>query len=86
MPKKSVSVEQGQLLRAAESDQCLLEVKAKPIPETLTQRQRDVLELTRLLPVSWYSACVYGKDADDRIGDDRTRSWKTHQVIALKCR
>ena len=32
----------------------------------LKQRQRDVLELTRLLPVSWCSACVYGEDADDR--------------------
>ena len=36
MPKESVSVEQGQLLRAAEPDQCLLEVKAKPIHETHT--------------------------------------------------
>ena len=66
MPKESVSVEQGHLLRAAEPDQCELGVKAKPIPEMLTQRQREVLELTRLLSVSWYSAWVYGKDADDR--------------------
>ena len=66
MPKESVSIEQGQILRAAEPDRYVLGVKTKPIPEMPTQRQRDVLELTRLLPVSWYSACVYEKDADDR--------------------
>ena len=32
-----------------------------PIPEMPTQRRRDVLEFTRWLPVSWYSACVCGK-------------------------
>ena len=35
--KESVSVEQGQPLRAAEPDQCVSKVKAKPIPETPTQ-------------------------------------------------
>ena len=56
MPKESVSVEQGQLLRAAEPDQCVLGVKTKPFPEMLTLRQRDVLELTRLLPMKKSSA------------------------------
>ena len=62
--KGSVSIEQGQPLRAAEPDQCALEVRAKPIPETLTQRQRDIHELTHLPPVSWCPACVYRKAAD----------------------
>ena len=84
MPKESVFVEQGHPLRAAEPDQCVLEGKAKPILETLTQRQRDVLEVTRLLSVSWYSACVYEKDADDRHRRRQDSSWKTHQVITLK--
>ena len=35
--KESVSVEQGQQLQAAEPDQCVSKVKAKPITETLTQ-------------------------------------------------
>ena len=48
---ESVSVEQGQLLRAAEPDQCVLKVK--------TQRQRDTVEFTHSL------RAVYGKDADD---------------------
>ena len=63
--KESVSVEQGQLLRAAKPDQCVLKVKAKPIPEMPTQRQRGILELTHLLPGSWYRACGYGWVADD---------------------
>ena len=37
----AVHIEQGQLLRAAESDQCLLKVK--------TQRQRDTVEFTHSL-------------------------------------
>ena len=63
--KESVSIEQGQPLRAAEPDQCALKVRAKPIPETPTQRQRDIHELKHLPPVSWCPACVYGKAADD---------------------
>ena len=63
--KKSVSVEQGQPLRAAQPDQCVLKVKAKPILEMPTQRQRGILEVTHLLPGSWYTACVYGEAADD---------------------
>ena len=62
--KESVSIEQGQPLRAAEPDQCALKVRAKPIPETPTQRQRDIHELTHLPPVSWCPACVYRKAAD----------------------
>ena len=49
--KESVSVEQGQLLRAAEPDQCGLKVK--------TQRQRDTVEFTHKL------LGVNGKAADD---------------------
>ena len=60
--KESVSVEQGQPLRAAELNQCVSKVKAKPILETPTQRQRDIFELTL---VSWYSVCVHGRAADD---------------------
>ena len=63
--KESVSVEQGQLLRAAEPDQCVLKVKAKPIPETPTQRQRNIHELTHPPPVPWCPACVSGKPTDD---------------------
>ena len=66
MLKESVSVEQGQLLRAVKPDQCVLELNAKSVPETPTQRQRDVLELTHLQLISWFSAYVYGKDVDDR--------------------
>ena len=49
--KESVSVEQGQLLRTAEPDQCVLKVK--------TQRQRDTVEFTHSL------LGVNGKAADD---------------------
>ena len=49
--KESVSVEQGQLLRAAEPDRCVLKVK--------TQRQRDTVEFTHSL------LGVNGKIADD---------------------
>ena len=49
--KESVSAEQGQLLRAAEPDQCVLKVK--------TQRQRDTVEFTHSL------LGVNGKAADD---------------------
>ena len=56
-PKESVSVEQGQPLRAAEPDPCVSKVKAKPIPETPTQHT--------LTAGFWCPVCVYGKDADD---------------------
>ena len=49
--KESVSVEQGQLLRAAEPDQSVLKVK--------TQRQRDTVEFTHSL------LGVNGEGADD---------------------
>ena len=49
--KESVSAEQGQLLRAAEPDQCVLKVK--------TQRQRDTVEFTHSL------LGVNGKAAED---------------------
>ena len=49
--KESTSVEQGQLLRAAEPDQCVLKVK--------TQRQRDTVEFTHSL------LGVKGRVADD---------------------
>ena len=62
--KESVSVEQGQPLRATEPDQCVLKVKAKPIPERPTQRQRDILELTHT-SVSLCPVCVYEEAADD---------------------
>ena len=39
--KESVSIEQGQPLRAAEPGQWATKVRAKPIPETPKQRQRD---------------------------------------------
>ena len=63
--KEFVSIEHGQPLRAAEPYQCALKVRAKPIPETPTQRQRNIQELTHLPPVSWCPACVYGEAADD---------------------
>ena len=50
--KESASVEQGQLLRAAEPDQCFF-FKVK------TQRQSDTVEFTHSL------LCVFGKAADD---------------------
>ena len=48
---ESVSVEQGQLLRASEPDQCVLKVKTEP--------QRDTVEFTHSL------LGVNGKAADD---------------------
>ena len=49
--KESVSVQQGQLLRAAEPDQGVLKME--------TRRQRGTVEFTHSL------RGVYGKDADD---------------------
>ena len=63
--KESVSIEQLQPPRAAEPDQWAMKVRAKPIAETPTQRQRDIHELTHLPPVLWCPACVSGKAADD---------------------
>ena len=42
-----------------------MKMKAKPIPETRTQRQRDNHELTHLPPVPRCPACVSGIAADD---------------------
>ena len=42
-----------------------MKVRAKPIPETPTQRQRDFHELTHQPPVPLCPACVSGKAADD---------------------
>ena len=55
-------VEQGQLLRAAETDQCALKMKAS---QFLKHPHSKRLELTHLLSGSWYSACVYRRVADD---------------------
>ena len=54
--KESVSVEQGQLLRAAEPDQCVLKVK--------TQRQRETVEFTHSL------LGANGEAADDSDQED----------------
>ena len=56
--KESVSVEQGQLLRADEPDQCVLKVKNKAT-------EREILEFTHLLLGSRYTACVYVEAAGD---------------------
>ena len=70
-PNESVSVEQRQLLRAAEPDQCVLEVKAKPIPEMLTQRQICSRAHTITAGFLVFSMCVERKLMIG-IGDDRT--------------
>ena len=57
--KESVSVEQGQPLRASEPDQCVSKVKSKPIPETPTQHT-----LTASFLVS--SMCVWKADDPHR--------------------
>ena len=62
---EAVPIEQGQPLRATEPDEWAVKVRATPIPEKPTQRQRDNHELTHLPPVPWCQACVSGKDADD---------------------
>ena len=64
-PKESVYLEQGPLLRAVEPDESAMRVRAKPIPETSTQRQRDMYEFTPLRPVLWCPVCVLGQAADD---------------------
>ena len=82
MPKESVSVEQGQLLRAAEPDLCVFGAQAKPIPEMLTATEmfsssHDYCRFLGIQHVCMERMLMIG------IGDDRTRSWKTHQVITL---
>ena len=72
--QEAVPIEQGQPMRAVEPDEWALKVKAKPIPETPTQRQRDIHELTHLLPIIWYSTCVSGIAADDP---------KMHKILVL---
>ena len=42
-----------------------MKVRAEPIPETLTQRQRDIHELTHLKLVPWCPAWVSGKAVDE---------------------
>ena len=60
MPKESVSVEQGQLLRAAEPNHCVLGVKAKPILEMLTQQQlRGSRAHTITVGFLVFSMCVW---------------------------
>ena len=44
--REAVPSEQGQSLRAVEPDEWAVKVRAKPILETRTQRQRDIHELT----------------------------------------
>ena len=51
--QEAVPIEQGQPLRAIEPDEWAMKVRAKPIPETPTQRQREVHELTHLPPIPW---------------------------------
>ena len=61
----SVQMAPGQPLRAVEPDERAMKVRAKPIPETPTPRQRDIHELTHLPPIPWCPACVSGSAADD---------------------
>ena len=63
--QESVPIEQGQPRRAVEPDEWAMKMRAKPILETLLQRQRDNHELTHLPPVPWCPACVSGKAADN---------------------
>ena len=62
--QEAVPIEQGQPRRSVEPAEWAMQVRSKPIPETPTQRQRDIHELT-LPPVPWCPACVSGKAADD---------------------
>ena len=85
--KESVSIEQGQPLRAAEPDQCALKVRTKPIPETPTQRERDIHELTNLPPVFIVpsNVCWEGQ-LTILIGEDRIREsldWMLLHSITL---
>ena len=85
--KRSVPTEQGQPLRAVESDEWAMKVRAKPIPETPTQRQRDTHELTHLPPVSLVSSmCVWKRPLMILIGDGKTQEildWTLFNLITL---
>ena len=63
--QEAVPIEQGQPLRAVEPDEWATKVRAKPIRETPTHRQRKNHEFTHLPAVLWCPACVCGKAADD---------------------
>ena len=54
--REAVPIEQEQPLRAVEPNEWAMKVRAKPIPETPTQRRRDIHELTHLPPVLWRPA------------------------------
>ena len=59
--QEAVPIEQGQPLRAVEPDEWAMKVRVKPMPETPTQRQRDIHELTHVPPVPWCPACAVWK-------------------------
>ena len=44
---------------------CAVHVCTSLLLSLTLQRQRGILELTHLLPGSWYTACVYGEAADE---------------------
>ena len=64
-PVQMAPIQEGGAASSTDPDQCALKVRAKPILETPTQRQRDIHELTHLPPVSWCPAFVYGIAADN---------------------
>ena len=72
LSQEAVPVEQGQPLREVEPDEWAMKVRAKPIPETPTRRQRDIHELTHLPPVGVQHACLE-KPLMIRIGDGKTQ-------------
>ena len=57
--QEAVPIEQGQPLRAVEPNEWATKVRAKPLPETPTQRQRDIHEVTHLPLVFSYPARVW---------------------------
>ena len=63
--QEAAPIEQEQPLRAVEPGEWAMKMRAKPILETPTQRQRDNHELTHLPPVPGCPARVSGKAADD---------------------
>ena len=63
--EEAVPTEQEQPLRAVAPDEWAMKVRAKPIPETPTLRQRNCHELTHIPPVTQCPACVSEKAADD---------------------
>ena len=64
-PVQMAPIQEGEAASSTDPDQCALKVRAKPILETPTQRQRDSHELTHLPPVSWCPAFVHGIAADN---------------------